>query len=181
MSPVRIGHTRTKGSVCLAMTAIARAMLPCEAFPNGLTVRIDRAAAFEPDALALGGARLVGDMIEISDPIVAVEVLSPSTRNYDAGAKLAGYFPVPSLWHYLMIDTDQRVVVHHRRDGGCDRDPHSWKWHAVPRRHGRGPIGCCAKPCPINMDLRSVRLPWSEICMIYLKSRRWRRCWFDMD
>ena len=46
-----------------------------------------------------------------------VEVLSPSTKGTDAGAKLADYFRLPSVQHYLMVDTRRRKIVHHRRAG----------------------------------------------------------------
>ena len=118
MSPERVLHTRVKFSVARALfDAITRAPLPCEVLPDGATVRIDRRTAFEPDALVRCGPPLDDGAIETPDPLIVVEVLSPSTRNYDAGAKLAGYFAVPSIHHYLMVDPDRRVVVHHRRDG----------------------------------------------------------------
>ncbi len=118
MSPERLRHIRTKASAYNALAeAIRKTKLPCEVFPDGATVRINRATAFEPDALMRCGDRLGDDMIEVPDPVVVIEVLSPSTRNYDAGAKLIGYFAVPSIRHYLMIDPDHRVIVHHRRDG----------------------------------------------------------------
>ena len=44
-----------------------------------------------------------------------VEVLSPSTKHVDAGTKLAGYFRVPSVVHYLIVDPDQPLVIHHAR------------------------------------------------------------------
>ena len=57
-----------------------------------------------------------GDAVEATDPVIVVEVVSPSSRGIDSGAKLAGYFSLASLRHYLIVDTDKRVVVHHRRD-----------------------------------------------------------------
>ena len=118
MSPQRVRHARAKGALYSALvSALARSRLRCQIFPDGMMVRIDRTTAYEPDALVRCGAPLDGDAIEVPDPVIVVEVLSPSTRNYDAGAKLSGYFAVPSLMHYLMIDPDRRAVVHHRRDG----------------------------------------------------------------
>jgi Uma2 family endonuclease len=66
---------------------------------------------------ALGcGQPLPADAIEVTDPIVVVEVVSPSSRGIDRGVKLASYFSLPSVRHYLIVDTDKRVVIHHRRD-----------------------------------------------------------------
>ena len=47
--------------------------------------------------------------------MVVVEVLSPSTRARDAGAKLADYFRLPSVRHYLILRTDTRSAIHHAR------------------------------------------------------------------
>ena len=47
-----------------------------------------------------------------------VEVLSPSTRHIDASSKLAGYFKVPSVHHYLIVDPERRLVIRHSRGEG---------------------------------------------------------------
>ena len=44
-----------------------------------------------------------------------VEVLSPSTAAIDHGPKLSGYFSLPSVQHYLILDPERRVVIHHKR------------------------------------------------------------------
>jgi Uma2 family endonuclease len=116
MSPERVSHARTKGQPWLALrTAIAARDLPCEALPDGATVRIDDRTVYEPDALVRCGEPLPGDAIEALDPIVVVEVVSPSSRGIDKGVKLARYFSLPSVRHYLIVDIDARVVIHHRR------------------------------------------------------------------
>lgn len=118
MAPERAGHARMKFAVQAALAAaIRRGSLPCEMFPDGMTVRIDRDTAYEPDALVRCGALLDADAIEVSDPIVVVEVASPSTKAIDNGVKLSGYFLVPSVRHHLLVDPGRRLVVHHRRGG----------------------------------------------------------------
>jgi Uma2 family endonuclease len=57
-------------------------------------------------------------MIEVPNPVIVVEVLSPSTRRIDASAKLAGYFRISSVQHYLIVDPDRRFVIHHARGAG---------------------------------------------------------------
>jgi hypothetical protein len=42
------------------------------------------------------------------------------SRGIDTGAKLAAYFSLPSMWHYLIVDIDKRVVIRHRREGESD-------------------------------------------------------------
>lgn len=117
MAPERVKHGRVKAQVWLALRlALAARGLSCEALPDGATVRIDDRTVYEPDALVRCGPPLPGDTIEVNDPVVVVEVVSPSSRGIDSGAKLAGYFALPSVRHYLIVDTDRCVVLHHRRD-----------------------------------------------------------------
>lgn len=114
----RARHANTRVAVFDTLrSAVRNAGLACEAMPNGMTVRIDARTAYEPDALVYCGPRIDPDAVEVKNPIVVVEVLSPSTRRTDASEKLSGYFRVPSIRHYLMVDPDRRTVVHHRRVG----------------------------------------------------------------
>ncbi len=82
-----------------------------------MTVRVDDVTVFEPDAIVYCGPRIDDDSMVVTNPIIVVEVISPSTREYDTGAKLAGYFQVPSVRHYLIVDPIGRLIIHHgRRD-----------------------------------------------------------------
>jgi Uma2 family endonuclease len=83
--------------------------------PDGMTVRVDDATAHEPDAVVYCGPRLAPSALEVPDPIIVVEVLSPSTRHVDAQVKLAGYFRLPSVVHYLVVDPDKPLIIHHAR------------------------------------------------------------------
>jgi Uma2 family endonuclease len=116
MAPERVDHARAKLDATLALrAAIAARGLPCEALPDGVSVRIDARTVFEPDLMVRCGPRAPGTAIEVADPIIVAEVVSPSSRGIDAGVKLAGYFALPSVRHYLIIDTERRSVIHHRR------------------------------------------------------------------
>ena len=53
--------------------------------------------------------------METPNPVVVVEVLSPSTAADDHGLKLDGYFSVMSVEHYLILDPDRRVMIWHKR------------------------------------------------------------------
>jgi Uma2 family endonuclease len=119
MSPERALHAETKLRAVNALgEGIRRTGLPCHALPDGMTVRIDDTTAYEPDALIYCGQKLPGDAIEVPEPIVIVEIVSPSTKAYDAGAKLEGYFRLGSVRHYLIVDPNRRRVIQHtRRDG----------------------------------------------------------------
>lgn len=119
MAPETAGHAETKAAVHAALLAAIRARrLPCHALPDGMTVRIDEMTAYEPDALVYCGTKLPRSAIEVPDPVIVVEVLSSSIGRVDALAKLAGYFRLPSIAQYLIIDPDQPLIVHHARGGG---------------------------------------------------------------
>jgi len=116
MSPERARHAEIKFKVQAALlAAIRRAGLPCFMLPDGMTVRIDESTAYEPDALVYCGLKLPPGAIEVPNPIIVVEVLSPSTKNIDGSLKLAGYFRVPSVMHYLIVEPDQPLIIHHAR------------------------------------------------------------------
>lgn len=119
MSPERVRHAEVKGVAYRALSAACQAAGDrCRALPDGLTVRVDAETAYEPDALVYCGPKLSDDAVEVSMPVIVVEVLSPSTAYRDVGVKLAGYFACPSVQHYLVIDPDRPVLVHHARAEG---------------------------------------------------------------
>lgn len=116
MAPERASHNLVKLNAAIALRAAVTARgLPCRVMTDGMAVRIDDRTVHEPDALLRCGPPLPGDAIEVADPIVVIEVVSPSSRGIDRGVKLASYFSLPSVRHYLIVDTDRRVALHHRR------------------------------------------------------------------
>src|SRR5215211_1668667 len=93
MSPEGAGHAQVKFAVQTALAAGIRARgLPCYMLPDGMTVRVDARTAFEPDALVYCGSKVAPRSLEIPNPVIIVEVLSPSTRRIDTSAKVTGYF-----------------------------------------------------------------------------------------
>ena len=117
MTPERAVHAEVKLAVQTALAdAIRGRQIPCRVLPDGMTVRIDKSTAHEPDALVYCGPRLAPSAIEVPNPVIVVEVLSPSTRHIDAQIKLAGYFRLSSVMHYLVIDPDKPLVLHHARN-----------------------------------------------------------------
>jgi Uma2 family endonuclease len=111
-----IQHARAKRATADALTAaIKRAGLPCESFIDGPGVAVANDSYYVPDVAVHCGERLRGDLSLIPDPVILVEVVSPSTERYDPSMKLIDYFALPSLQHYLVLDLKRRLVLHHRR------------------------------------------------------------------
>jgi Uma2 family endonuclease len=118
MSPETVGHADAKAAVYNVLLAgIRTRRLSCHILPDGMTVRIDETTAYEPDALLYCGSKLPPSAIEVPEPVIVVEVLSPSSRQIDLAIKLAGYFLLPSLAHYLIVDPTQSLILHHSRTG----------------------------------------------------------------
>lgn len=116
MPSERLTHSRVKGHVYLALLqAVKAAGVPCEVLPNGPGVHIDDHTVYEPDALVFCGDAPQPASMLIPNPVILVEVLSPTTSHHDTSAKLIGYFKLPSVAHYLVIDPDARTVTHHSR------------------------------------------------------------------
>lgn len=118
MAPERAVHAKVKLAVHVAlMNAIRARQLTCYVLPDGMTVRVADDTAYEPDGLVYCGPELPPAAVEVPNPIIVVEVLSPSTRYLDTGAKLPGYFSLASVKHYLQVDPDRTRIVHHARQG----------------------------------------------------------------
>jgi Uma2 family endonuclease len=116
MAPERSEHVQAKLWATTALgAAIQRAGVACQAFVDGLTVAVDGSTGYVPDALVNCGAPVPRDSMTAPNPVIVVEVLSPSTRGIDTTVKLAGYFRVPSLKHYLIVDLGRQHVVHYRK------------------------------------------------------------------
>jgi len=115
MSPETVGHAETKAAVYMALrAAIRKRSVPCYVLPDGMTVRIDQTTAFVPDAVVYSG-EIPQTAIEVPNPLIVVEVLSPSTRQFDASIKLTGYFKLLSVAHYLIVEPTEPTIVHHSR------------------------------------------------------------------
>jgi len=118
MSPERAEHIRIKNRIWAALDrAVREAGLDCEALGDGLTIEVDADTDYEPDAVINCGPRLPPDATAASNPVVVVEVLSPSTQSVDSSEKLADYFRVPSIQHYLVVRARRQEIIHHRRVG----------------------------------------------------------------
>ena len=118
MAPEMAVHALVKGYAVTALNvALRRRRGECGVYADGLAVRITRRRVFIPDVVVTC-PRTPDRVVETTTPLVVVEVLSPSTAAFDHGAKLEGYFSLPSLAHYLIVDPERRLVIHHAREDG---------------------------------------------------------------
>ena len=112
----RASHAEMKLAVCVALRdAIAKRGAPCHVLPDGMAVRVNKSTVYEPDALVYCGPKLPPDALLLENPMILVEVASPSTWRNDVTHKLSGYFSLASVVHYLIVYPDELLVIHHRR------------------------------------------------------------------
>jgi Uma2 family endonuclease len=117
MAPEPVTRVRAKLHIARRLTAaIDAAGVDCEVFLAGPAVVVDATTVYEPDVLVRCGSDLDGETARISDPVIVVEVLSRSTKGRDTGAKLADYFRLPAVRHYLIVQAEDRVIIHHARN-----------------------------------------------------------------
>ena len=131
MASERYRHALAKGAVFFQLRqAVEAAGLRCDVFSDGMAVRINDGTVYEPDAAIRIGPPLDLDATHYDDPVIVVEVLSPSTQSLDAGLKLADYFSLPSLRHYLLVRPNRPTVVHHVRldDGTIETRVRATGW-----------------------------------------------------
>ena len=86
---------------------------PCYPFSSDLRVRVRATGlATYPDVTVICGAleRDPDDPNAAVNPTVLVEVLSPSTEEYDRGEVSAHYRKIPSLREYLLVSHRERRI-----------------------------------------------------------------------
>jgi Uma2 family endonuclease len=116
MAPERVIHGDTKYRVARALDeAIRSAGVPCHFVLDSAAVRIDTRSSYQPDAMVYCGEPVAGDTLVVPEPAIVIEVLSPGNALKDLRDKLQGYFRVLSIKHYLIVDPDKRLVIHHAR------------------------------------------------------------------
>lgn len=120
MSPETLRHVRLKNEIWLVLrNALASAGSSCSAFGDGVGIQIDDKTVREPD-VSVQCAPFEQDSLLLDQPVVVVEVVSLSSVRSDTGAKVADYFRVPSICHYLIVDPYSSNVIHHARVSGSE-------------------------------------------------------------
>ena len=96
-----------------------RLRAPCRAFAEAGIVRPERTDTFYQADLAISCTPAGPKDRWIRDPLVIIEVLSPSTAAHDRGIKLLGYREVASVREILLIDSErQRAELWQRTPTG---------------------------------------------------------------
>jgi len=109
-----VEHGIISGNMHSAMKVVLKQKgKPCKAISNDVKIYVENADSYVySDAFAV-----CGDMERhhvkndgIMNPVLVVEVLSPSTMKYDRGAKFRKYCTIPTFKEYVLITQDEPVV-----------------------------------------------------------------------
>lgn len=85
----------------------------CQPFGSDLRIHIPKNTLYTyPDiSIICGEIETTDDKFDtITNPSVIIEILSPSTRNYDKGEKFTLYREIDSLQEYILIDSERIMV-----------------------------------------------------------------------
>ncbi len=119
MAGAQPDHNRIKHNVEMAL-GNQLDNSPCEVSSGDQQVRVEDSDlnAFPDVIVACENARFenVRGLGTLLDPVVIVEILSPSTEAHDRTDKWAHYQRLSSLHDYVVIFSDQMRVEHHARD-----------------------------------------------------------------
>lgn len=101
--------------------ALGNSVIPkgCRVYGSDIKIHTGDGINTFPDAAVVCGNRLYyGSRTDIiANPLVIVEVLSPSTEAYDRTDKFDYYKTIESLQDYLLVEQDEpRVMLYSRHD-----------------------------------------------------------------
>jgi Uma2 family endonuclease len=112
-------HNRISLNVAMVLIQALRGR-PCQVFSTEVKLRVAKASAYYyPDLMVVCGNELpiAGNQNAAEDPILIVEVLSPSTEAIDRREKLAAYRGLTSVQEYALVSQDRQQIEIYRRQG----------------------------------------------------------------
>ena len=115
------GASRAHNLITINVSAALHSRLrgsKCETYANDMRVSTPTTTSyFYPDVVVVcEEPRFEDDVFDILlNPIILVEVLSPSTELYDRREKFAHYRQLVSLQEYVLVSQDKVLVEHYRR------------------------------------------------------------------
>lgn len=142
------GGTPEHAELSLAIGASLRQQLRgsrCRVFGSDLRIRVQATGlATYPDVTVVCGElqRDPQSVTTLTNPTLIVEVLSPSTEEYDRGDKLAHYQQIPSLGEVLLVSQTAARIESWRKQSG---------WiHAIARKGERLELSAVAATLSID-------------------------------
>jgi Uma2 family endonuclease len=117
MAGASFNHTTVAANIVVELGIQIKGR-PCSVHSADLRVQAFDAAVYTyPDVVVVCGKPQLTDsgVDTVVNPTVIVEVLSPSTENYDRGEKFVYYQTIDSLMEYVLVAQDKYRVDHFAR------------------------------------------------------------------
>jgi Uma2 family endonuclease len=112
MSGGTFNHNRISGNAFSALMIRLRGKC-CQPTNSDMRVETPSGLITYPDvSVYCGKPELTDNQCALLNPVLIVEVLSPSTRLYDQSDKFSLYRSIPSFTDYLLIDSEKIHVQH---------------------------------------------------------------------
>ena len=116
------GATDAHNLICTNLTLLIGGPLRarCQVFQGGMKLKVDHASdsdGYYPD-LMVSCAPTDRQKLFRREPILLIEVLSPSTERLDRGEKRLNYMQISSLQEYVLVAQDKPKVEVFRRAAG---------------------------------------------------------------
>ena len=156
MSGASLAHNLITGNVFANLYIRLRGS-GCLAFANEMRVSIPSVNSyFYPDvSVVCEEPRFQDDVFDtLLNPIVVVEVLSPSTEAYDRGDKFAHYRQLTSLQEYILVSQDKVRVDHYVR--------HAAQWILTDFQELDQQLPLTSIQCELPLQEIYERVPFSE-------------------
>jgi Uma2 family endonuclease len=112
MSGAKLPHVKISVNILATLSLKLRGK-KCQPYNSDMRVHIESNTLFTyPDISIVCGEVLTlnNDEYNVLNPTVIVEVLSPSTKNYDRGEKFRLYRDINTLKEYMLVDSESMHV-----------------------------------------------------------------------
>ena len=129
----------------------------CSVYFNDLRLRVSPTGLYTyPDVMVIWGGLQFADTGKdtVTNPVVIVEVLSPSTRDYDRGAKFHHYRTIDSFQEYLTVEQDKPKIEHWVRQEGN-------RWVFTEHTNASDQVTLKSIGCTLSMSEVYDKIDWT--------------------
>jgi Uma2 family endonuclease len=117
MAPPAPAHSALVTRLGVRIEAALASRRPCMTYTEAGILRQDRADSFFVADIAVSCTPIAPRRQSVEDPILIVEVLSPSTEVHDRRFKVTAYREIETVQEVLLVGSDTRYAELHRRAG----------------------------------------------------------------
>ena len=155
MSGAKMPHNEISSNL---MTSIGSKLKGkrCKPYGSDLRVHIESNTLFTyPDLSIICGERVTlnNDDYNVLNPTIIIEILSPSTKNYDRGEKFKLYRDIPTLKEYILVDSESIHIEVFRLN-----ETNHWELEEYDDLTGSVPVKAIRESILVSEIYQGVRL-----------------------